>query len=431
YDGTVRDHDGSVVQFHYGEDGLDVIKASYISPKTFPFLQDNLDAVIHCSKPDAVRDSEFNVEAAEKQYKKVAVVMMYSFRAYPQSLLQIRKWRKKAGTDHPKKQYISGFTEFSMDQLGVEKERVVGMWGEMDAAERLVYEKRAPRRCPHSVDEEFNPYTTLGALPEKTLDAIYKFSGKNEKLRRSLFWKGMRSLAEPGENVGLLAAQSIGEPSTQMTLNTFHFAGRGEMNVTLGIPRLREILMTSSEHIATPSAKIPILPGTPQEKIDAIRRELDRVFLKQVLRNFTLEERINLTNSDCWRRYHLRIEILSSSKREQNAKHLKRRVILQELEKRFLRALATSIGKKYRDLLEYQQVQHRKLRAGNLNAGLGRGDGPVPRRAHNMDDGNSSDEEAADDAAEYEGEEEDRVHVEKDDEEKQVGHYFFSCMVFV
>ena len=53
------------------------------------------------------------------------------------------------------------------------------------------------------------------------------------------------SIADPGEPVGVLAAQSIGEPSTQMTLNTFHFAGRGEMNVTLGIPRLREILMVS------------------------------------------------------------------------------------------------------------------------------------------------------------------------------------------
>ncbi|RCN44702.1 RNA polymerase Rpb1, domain 2 [Ancylostoma caninum] len=421
-------------EFRYGEDGLDVIKASYVNPKTFPFLKDNLDAVIHCSKPDEVRDSEFNVEAAEKQYRK------------------IKKWRKKStnsGVGHAKKHYISGFTEFSMDQIGVEKERIVGMWAEMDAAERLVYEKRAPRRCPHSVDEEFNANTTLGALPEKTLDAIYKFSGDNDKLRRSLFWKGMRSLAEPGENVGLLAAQSIGEPSTQMTLNTFHFAGRGEMNVTLGIPRLREILMTSSEHIATPSAKIPILPGTPRERIDAIRRELDRVFLKQVLRNFTLEERINLTNSDGWRRYHLRIEILSSAKREQNAKHLKRKTIMQELERRFLRTLATAISKKYRDVLEYQQVQHRKLRAGNLSAGLGQNDGSaVTRRAHHMDDGNSSDEEAAggreadaaeqrlhdrhlyvfkpfsmpggiDDAAEYEGEEEDRVHVEKDDEDKQ------------
>lgn len=56
----------------------------------------------------------------------------------------------------------------------------------------------------------------------------------------------MESLAAPGEAVGILAAQSVGEPSTQMTLNTFHMAGRGEANVTLGIPRLREILMTAS-----------------------------------------------------------------------------------------------------------------------------------------------------------------------------------------
>lgn len=57
------------------------------------------------------------------------------------------------------------------------------------------------------------------------------------RLRTLLQLKWQRSLCDPGEAVGLLAAQSIGEPSTQMTLNTFHFAGRGEMNVTLGIPR--------------------------------------------------------------------------------------------------------------------------------------------------------------------------------------------------
>ncbi len=58
-----------------------------------------------------------------------------------------------------------------------------------------------------------------------------------------VYLKSMSAQIEPGEPVGVLAAQSVGEPSTQMTLNTFHFAGRGEMNVTLGIPRLREILM--------------------------------------------------------------------------------------------------------------------------------------------------------------------------------------------
>lgn len=69
--------------------------------------------------------------------------------------------------------------------------------------------------------------------------------------------KSSLSVCCPGEPVGLLAAQSVGEPSTQMTLNTFHFAGRGEMNVTLGIPRLREILMVASKNIKTPSMEVP------------------------------------------------------------------------------------------------------------------------------------------------------------------------------
>jgi DNA-directed RNA polymerase subunit A" len=50
------------------------------------------------------------------------------------------------------------------------------------------------------------------------------------------------ALVEPGEAVGAVAAQSIGEPGTQMTLKTFHFAGVAEFNVTLGLPRLIEIV---------------------------------------------------------------------------------------------------------------------------------------------------------------------------------------------
>lgn len=49
----------------------------------------------------------------------------------------------------------------------------------------------------------------------------------------------------PGENVGALCAQSLGEPSTQMTLNTFHLAGVGGLNVTLGMPRLKELIMSA------------------------------------------------------------------------------------------------------------------------------------------------------------------------------------------
>lgn len=61
----------------------------------------------------------------------------------------------------------------------------------------------------------------------------------------------MQAIAPAGEPVGSLAAQSIGEPTTQMTLNTFHLAGVSDKNVTLGIPRLRELL-DISKNIKTP-----------------------------------------------------------------------------------------------------------------------------------------------------------------------------------
>ena len=46
----------------------------------------------------------------------------------------------------------------------------------------------------------------------------------------------------PGTAVGALGAQSVGEPATQMTLKTFHFAGVATMNITLGVPRIKEIV---------------------------------------------------------------------------------------------------------------------------------------------------------------------------------------------
>lgn len=63
--------------------------------------------------------------------------------------------------------------------------------------------------------------------------------------------KYMRAKIEPGTAVGALAAQSIGEPGTQMTLKTFHFAGVASMNITQGVPRIKEII-NASPKISTP-----------------------------------------------------------------------------------------------------------------------------------------------------------------------------------
>lgn len=75
------------------------------------------------------------------------------------------------------------------------------------------------------------------------------------------------ALVNPGEMVGPLAAQCIGEPATQMTLNTFHFAGVSSKNVTLGVPRLNEIINVA-KRISAPSLTIYL---DPKSSCDAER----------------------------------------------------------------------------------------------------------------------------------------------------------------
>jgi DNA-directed RNA polymerase beta' subunit len=96
----------------------------------------------------------------------------------------------------------------------------------------------------------------LASNPGGVIGKIGGFSAVAFRLLMSV--KAMKSLVAPGEPVGVIAAQSIGEPSTQMTLNTFHLAGGGGVNVTLGIPRLREIVMTASAKPKTPSMILPL-----------------------------------------------------------------------------------------------------------------------------------------------------------------------------
>ena len=74
----------------------------------------------------------------------------------------------------------------------------------------------------------------------------------------------LQAQATPGEMVGAMAAQSIGEPATQMTLNTFHFAGVSSKNVTLGVPRLKEIINISKKPKA-PSLTVFLLGSTARD----------------------------------------------------------------------------------------------------------------------------------------------------------------------
>ncbi|RLI86526.1 MAG: DNA-directed RNA polymerase subunit A'' [Archaeoglobales archaeon] len=92
-----------------------------------------------------------------------------------------------------------------------------------------------------------------------------------------------QNLIEPGEAAGIVAAQSIGEPATQMTMRTFHYAGVAEIDVTLGLPRLIEILDVRKKP-STPMMTIRLLPeyAKDRDKAREIARKIEATYVKDV-----------------------------------------------------------------------------------------------------------------------------------------------------
>jgi DNA-directed RNA polymerase subunit A" len=105
------------------------------------------------------------------------------------------------------------------------------------------------KATPQIIDRKLSSLRKKQVLPPRLIDEL-----RDQLLERTISTKQLNqiiaqvlkaydnSLVQPGEAVGAVAAQSIGEPGTQMTLKTFHFAGVAEFNVTLGLPRLIEIV---------------------------------------------------------------------------------------------------------------------------------------------------------------------------------------------
>ncbi len=108
--------------------------------------------------------------------------------------------------------------------------------------------KPAPRELSQRI-QEIAVETTGASLPPALLRELKeKLQGlrlppaEQTKVVREVARRFRRAEVDPHESVGIIAAQSIGEPGTQMTLRTFHYAGVAEMNVTLGLPRLIELV---------------------------------------------------------------------------------------------------------------------------------------------------------------------------------------------
>lgn len=93
--------------------------------------------------------------------------------------------------------------------------------------------------------------------------------------------KYSKARVEPGTAVGAIGAQSIGEPGTQMTLKTFHFAGVASMNVTLGVPRIKEIINASKE-ISTPIITANLVNDSDERAARVVKGRIEKTKLGDV-----------------------------------------------------------------------------------------------------------------------------------------------------
>ena len=266
YDGTVRNSLGDIVQFVYGEDGLDGVhiekqKVDHINMSDKKFADRyRLDVM-----DDRTHIPSDLLENANELAGNLAVQQLLD-----EEWEQLLKDRKMLRWVNLKKK------DDEMMQLPMNVVRII------DSAKRLFKVDDSQRSDLHpaevipqvqqlldrmvivrgtdplSVEAQENATLLIKAQLRSRL--AFKRVALEMRLNKLAFAHVLgevenrftRALVNPGEMVGVLAAQSIGEPATQMTLNTFHFAGVSSKNVTLGVPRLKEILNVAT-NIKTPS----------------------------------------------------------------------------------------------------------------------------------------------------------------------------------
>ncbi|KAJ8463756.1 hypothetical protein ONZ45_g17475 [Pleurotus djamor] len=276
YDHTVRGSDQAVYQFHYGGDGLDVTKQKHLYQ--FGFVAMNEMTLASQYNPTVIKKA-VDTDTALEYMKKVL----------------------KRSTERAGKGELSKRDKYEPALSLYSPSRYLGSTSEQFAEAVQAYAKSNPD----------------GFLKSKHSDDLFQsrlapISSNNFRLLMNI--KYLRSLVEPGEAVGLLASQSVGEPSTQMTLNTFHFAGHGAANVTLGIPRLREIVMTASRKPKTPSMSMKVRKGISEEEVKQFCKRASKLVLSQVVDAVTVKESLKTDRQS--RRTHFSVTLAFYPKHE-------------------------------------------------------------------------------------------------------------------
>ena len=289
-DMTVRNNMGKIVQFSYGDDGFDSTK---VENQTIPLVGMSIEDIYmhydihleHGQKLDVYTKGAASRMSRQAEELKLINRSYIDYMIYMRDLLveNIFKFRDENSVSVPVAFHfiianISGQLQLgansTVDITPLEAYELIEFY--MTKLEKLYFTQPTPL---------FQVLYKFYLSPRELLINKRFHRKALELLLETIVLKYKQALVHPGEMVGVIAGQSIGEPTTQLTLNTFHLAGvASKSNVTRGVPRIEEILRLT-KNPKNPSLTIYIKDEDNQDRASSYATMLEHTKLVDVVKS--------------------------------------------------------------------------------------------------------------------------------------------------
>ena len=291
YDATVRNNKGKIIQFKYGEDGIDPIKVEDQHLLLCKMTVDDIYA--HYSIPYDITTNEIFTtiysKGTLKRFKAEHEALKEKSKFYIELMLQHREKIMKQLFHYQNESSIHIPVAFSHIILNIKNQCQLTTQTMSDITPLEIYNQLEYYYSILDSNQYFKPTLLFKLmyyyhLSPRELLVQHFTKAAVTLLLETIVLSYKKAIVNPGEMCGIIAAQSIGEPTTQLTLNTFHFAGvASKSNVTRGVPRIEEIL-SLSENVKNPSMTIYLksFEEQNQEKAKQIMTQLEHTKLADI-----------------------------------------------------------------------------------------------------------------------------------------------------
>jgi DNA-directed RNA polymerase III subunit RPC1 len=265
YDGTVRDSSGGIVQFLYGDDNLDPVD---MEGKAMPVNFDRTFSHAVTSTWDNDEPSLSPDEIREHTLAKLNTERNKHIRYKLDGVTQL-DYNDRSDESIDQKESIRDFLDTVQGYIFKKAKKLETTLVHLGIRELSSKERKSMR------PEDAEMYSLADGIAKVSQTALDTFISL-------CLTKYDRSKVQPGHAVGAIGAQSIGEPGTQMTLKTFHFAGVAGMSITQGVPRIKEIINASAT-ISTPVITCDLSNKVNEAAARIIKARVEKTYLRDVI----------------------------------------------------------------------------------------------------------------------------------------------------